>query len=177
MKLDITLLLSARSLSRRPRMGWLLQNFPICINKLAPGVLLSGTGPRKRTSFRSSLVLNYSVRWTNVHRPDPPRGKRLPLHLTVPRAFANNRVSGSEPLQGSRDNFPGKSTPRHLSRELSLLSFFAHTRRRRLLQPPPPFPFTATERKRGVSKERNWYRLLFSLFFFLLSSSSSFFFE
>lgn len=157
-------------------MGWLLQNFPICINKLAPGVLLSGTGPRKRTSFRSSLVLNYSVRWTNVHRPDPPRGKRLPLHLTVPRAFANNRVSGSEPLQGSRDNFPGKSTPRHLSRELSLLSFFAHTRRRRLLQPPPPFPFTATERKRGVSKERNWYRLLFSLFFFLLSSSSSSFF-
>lgn len=52
-------------------MGWLLQNFPICINKLAPGVLLSGTGPRKRTSFRSSLVLNYSVRWMNVHRPDP----------------------------------------------------------------------------------------------------------
>lgn len=92
----------------------------------------------------------------------------------MPRAFANNRVSGSEPLslQGSRDNFPGKSTPRHLSRELSLLSFFAHTRPRRLLQPPPLIRFLRRRlNERGAFQKRgidigSLFSSYFSFFFF-----------
>lgn len=181
MKLDITLLLSARSLSR---MGWLLQNFPICINKLAPGVLLSGTGPRKRTSFRSSLVLNYSVRWMNVHRPDPRlEGGVFPV--SPGRATRFRQQSGF----GIRASLsPG--IPRQFPWQIHATPFVSWIKFTLFFRPysttptaPTPFlhslPSTAIERKRGVSKERNWYRLpIFSLFFFLLSCScSSFFFE
>ena len=76
------------------------------------------------------------------------------------------------PLRGSRDNFPGKSTARHLSRELSLLSFFAHIQRRRLL-PPSALPRQRRKEESGVESREidigRSFRFFFSFSFFFFS--------
>lgn len=116
-------------------------------------------------------MLNYSVRWTFIDRIHL-EGSVFPVAPDRATRFRQQSGFGIRASPGIPRQFPWQI---HATPFVSWIKFTLFFFRPYSTMPSAPTPSPASfegkgaKRKRAVSKERNWYRLLFSLFFFLLS--------